>query len=684
MRVALPPPPPDVPAPPSPVLSIPDSPDDSPSRVVDATRHTSSVGDAASQPAPSRSHQLAHEPLIEELTRQLDLLRTTHANGAASAQLALSKLCARMHAAEAHARALEAQLHSSAPRTRVKCADAERERDNENTMPLTLTGGRSYSPRLVATLAEEKAIYARRAAKARLSLGRERIRREAAEGEIALVLAQSMLQHAHDEDTSAELSFQLEQAAKEQARLQAELDETRRLLRETQTSEMMLRHDYERAAQELCELKGSVRVYCRLRPLRASESARGVAVFAGEPSAAGIRRQVSIQTAPNSSSSDVEMPPSLFAFDRVFSASEGTDELFVELTPLVTTVLNGGNATVLAYGQSGSGKTWTTTALNELLMKALLIGAEEASPRLRLSLAILQVHSVGHAESLTDLLHACEPTHTPRSASAAPKLQVRTGCYVTTVPSLSWHVVRECADALSLAARASSRRLMSDNGVNVDSSRSHMVYLYQLHDEGRPRSQLALVDLAGSERLAHTAPSSSKRAEAVGINSSLTSLGQVMLALINRSAHVPYRNSLLTTLLQPSMRRGSCVAMIVTASPAAEDAEETLVALRFGSRARAAQLGPPTSSANKMGMQLAQAQRIASAHESACTALRSELFKTEAALHLANEAVKLAEKRAEVATQAAQRAEARAATVESYSASIGLGRFVEPPVSFVQ
>eukprot|EP00965_Chrysotila_dentata_P171928 5673665-Pleurochrysis_carterae.AAC.1 len=65
-----------------------------------------------------------------------------------------------------------------------------------------------------------------------------------------------------------------------------------------------------------------------------------------------------------------------------------------------------------------------------------------------------------------------------------------------------------------------------------------------------------------------------------------------MIALVNKASHVPYRNSALTQLLQPSMRRGCRVALVVTASADAADAAETQVALRFGTRARAAQLGP--------------------------------------------------------------------------------------------
>ena len=79
--------------------------------------------------------------------------------------------------------------------------------------------------------------------------------------------------------------------------------------------------------------------------------------------------------------------------------------------------------------------------------------------------------------------------------------------------------------------------------------------------------------------------------ETAAINKSLSALGDVMTAIAAKDAHVPFRNSKLTFLLQPSLSRGARVMFIVTASPDAIDAPETLISLGFGTRARTAQLG---------------------------------------------------------------------------------------------
>lgn len=140
--------------------------------------------------------------------------------------------------------------------------------------------------------------------------------------------------------------------------------------------------------------------------------------------------------------------------------------------------------------------------------------------------------------------------------------------------------------------------------------------------------QLALVDLAGSERVTRTKSSGDRLDEALGINSSLTALGTVMLALINKAAHVPYRNSLLTHMLQPGMKKGCRVAIVVTVSPDNADAAETAVALGFGTRARQAKLGP-AQSASANGMQKKFAEAIKQSRANAARESEGKLRELE-------------------------------------------------------
>ena len=101
---------------------------------------------------------------------------------------------------------------------------------------------------------------------------------------------------------------------------------------------------------------------------------------------------------------------------------------------------------------------------------------------------------------------------------------------------------------------------------------------------------LNLVDLAGSERLSRSGAQGDRLKEAQHINKSLSALGDVIAAIAGREAHVPFRNSKLTYLLQPCLGPGSKALMLVNLSPAAASAPETLCSLRFAAKANACEL----------------------------------------------------------------------------------------------
>jgi kinesin family protein C1 len=143
----------------------------------------------------------------------------------------------------------------------------------------------------------------------------------------------------------------------------------------------------------------------------------------------------------------------------------------------------------------------------------------------------------------------------------------------------------------SLVRRAIAARTTRATKMNDHSSRSHMVFTLNLTGvdaSGAPRrGVLNLVDLAGSERLSRTGATGDRLKEAQSINKSLSALGDVIAARAEKAAHVPYRNSKLTYLLQNALGGDAKTLMFANVSPVAESAQETLCSLRFAAKVNA-------------------------------------------------------------------------------------------------
>ena len=151
-------------------------------------------------------------------------------------------------------------------------------------------------------------------------------------------------------------------------------------------------------------------------------------------------------------------------------------------------------------------------------------------------------------------------------------------------------------DVEELMQLASSNRSTASNNVNEHSSRSHLVLSVKVSGTNKTNGtkitgKLNLIDLAGSERLKNTSASGQRLKEAQKINKSLSALGDVVSALGNaKAAHVPYRNSKLTFLLQDSLRQSAKVLMFVNVNPAPKSAGESICSLNFAARCRAVQV----------------------------------------------------------------------------------------------
>ena len=185
-----------------------------------------------------------------------------------------------------------------------------------------------------------------------------------------------------------------------------------------------------------------------------------------------------------------------------------------------------------------------------------------------------------YQEKLTDLLDGtCQP---------AVREDKQRGIYVE---GLHEEVVNNAGQVAKVMARGEKSRHVGSTNMNDRSSRSHTLFRMVIEsssgDDVVCVSTLNLVDLAGSERLASTGAEGTRAKEGILINKSLLALGSVISKLSEgKGGHVPYRDSMLTRILQPSLGGNSKTAVMCAVTPALHHAEETLSTLRFAARAK--------------------------------------------------------------------------------------------------
>ncbi|PKI42097.1 hypothetical protein CRG98_037550 [Punica granatum] len=334
---------------------------------------------------------------------------------------------------------------------------------------------------------------------------------------------------------------------------------------------------------QLQETKGNIRVFCRCRPLSKAEVSAGCSVVAEFESAKD--GDLGILTGSSTKKT--------FKFDRVFTPKDDQVDVFADASPLVVSVLDGYNVCIFAYGQTGTGKTFTmegtehNRGVNYRTLEQLFRTAQERSETFTysISVSVLEVYN----EQIRDLL-ATSPT--------SKKLEIKQASEgFHNVPGIVEAKVENIKEVWDVLQAGSNARAVGSNNVNEHSSRSHcmlciMVRSRNLISGECTRSKLWLVDLAGSERLAKTDVQGERLKEAQNINRSLSALGDVISALANKSSHIPYRNSKLTHLLQDSLGGDSKTLMLVQISPSDKDLGETLSSLNFATRVRGVELGP--------------------------------------------------------------------------------------------
>ncbi|KAM9119823.1 kinesin-like protein KIFC1 isoform 1-T1 [Pangshura tecta] len=355
------------------------------------------------------------------------------------------------------------------------------------------------------------------------------------------------------------------------------------------------------------ELKGNIRVFCRVRPLLAWEKERQKGLehlhFPLQDNKALVLSKVEESHVGRDRKGDVKYD---FSFDRVFSPACSQEEVFEEIALLVQSALDGYHVCIFAYGQTGSGKTYTMEGPDDMSPKTMGMipravrqvfqGARELEPKgwqYRFTANFLEIYN----ESLRDLL-----VGRPERGAELEIKRVSQSSEELHVPNLCYVPVDSEDEVLKLLQTAKANRSVAKTALNDRSSRSHS--LFQLRIEGWNRSRdlhsvsvLSLVDLAGSERLDKSFSKGERLRETQAINASLSTLGLVIMALSNKEPHIPYRNSKLTYLLQNSLGGNSKMLMFVNISPLEENLSESLNSLRFASKVNECVIG--TAQANR-------------------------------------------------------------------------------------
>lgn len=292
-----------------------------------------------------------------------------------------------------------------------------------------------------------------------------------------------------------------------------------------------------------------------------------------------------------------------FTFDHAYGADSTQAQVYDDIArPTVEKALQGYNGTIFAYGQTGSGKTHTmmggTTAGDEGIIPLMNIDifrrvdeAQRAHPELKflVTVSFLEIYN----EVIKDLLN---PSDKVLKIREHPDM----GIYVEQLAEL---IVKEAADVTRLLEQGNKVRQVAATQMNERSSRSHSCFTVKIaskrceevaggvQKETTMNAKINLVDLAGSERASKTGATGDRLKEGAAINKSLSALGNVINMLASdkvkgKSAHVPYRDSKLTRLLQESLGGNSLTVMVAAISPADYNFDESLSTLLYANRAK--------------------------------------------------------------------------------------------------
>ncbi|KAJ1383470.1 P-loop containing nucleoside triphosphate hydrolase, partial [Sesbania bispinosa] len=326
---------------------------------------------------------------------------------------------------------------------------------------------------------------------------------------------------------------------------------------------------------QMQDLKGNIRVYCRVRPLIGGHPNHHSPISNIEEDS------ISLIT----SSKNGKEVRKTFSFNRVFGPSATQAAVFSDTQPLIRSVLDGYNVCIFAYGQTGSGKTHTMSGPNNPTEETVGVNYRALRDLFLIS------------EQRKDTIHYDISVQMLEIYNEQDTLEIRNSSHNgINVPDANLVPVSSTSDVLNLMNLGQKNRAVSATAMNDRSSRSHSCLT--VHVQGREltsgnslRGCIHLVDLAGSERVDKSEVTGDQLKEAQHINKSLAALGDVIASLSQKQPHVPYRNSKLTQLLQDSLGGQAKTLMFVHVSPESEALGETISTLKFAERVSTIELG---------------------------------------------------------------------------------------------
>ncbi|XP_012575783.1 PREDICTED: kinesin-like protein KIF6 [Condylura cristata] len=284
-----------------------------------------------------------------------------------------------------------------------------------------------------------------------------------------------------------------------------------------------------------------------------------------------------------------------FKFQRIFDQDVNQEIIFENIAkPVAESVLAGYNGTVFAYGQTGSGKTFTITGGAERYSDRGIIPRtlsyifeqlqKDSSKIYTTHISYLEIYN----ECGYDLL---DPRHEASSLEDLPKVTILEDPDQNIhLKNLSLHQATTEEEALNLLFLGDTNRMIAETPMNQASTRSHCIFTIHLTSKEPGcatvrHAKLHLVDLAGSERVAKTGVGGQLLTEAKYINLSLHYLEQVIIALSEKHRlHIPYRNSMMTSVLRDSLGGNCMTTMIATLSLEKRNIDESISTCRFAQR----------------------------------------------------------------------------------------------------